>query len=248
MKNRCTKKGNFTLIELLIVIAIIAILASLLLPALSAAREKTYAIDCMSRQRQVGVAITQYVDSFGGCLLVNGVEKVYPNKDGNFRSVLMNNGFIPKVIRNNTASYKRSILICPSANWDWDRWCYGMVVPLNNTYHQKFGSCFKQENGGFSNGDLDVLRPYKTNSPSQFSYMYDSAFNAPGLAKHGKPGPRIYDSSDYAKIYTRHMRKVNSLYLDGHVNSRSKAKFIADIKAVDPAESNYANWIIEYFD
>ena len=47
-------RGNFTLIELLIVIAIIAVLAAMLLPALNKARDKARDISCMSNMRQLG--------------------------------------------------------------------------------------------------------------------------------------------------------------------------------------------------
>jgi len=53
---------GFTLIELLVVIAIIAILAALLLPALAKARQKAQQTACMSGMRQIGFALSMYVD------------------------------------------------------------------------------------------------------------------------------------------------------------------------------------------
>ncbi len=54
-------RRGFTLIELLVVIAIIAILGALLFPVFASAREKARQIACASNQRQLGMAITQYV-------------------------------------------------------------------------------------------------------------------------------------------------------------------------------------------
>ena len=62
MKNASPSRNGFSLIELLVVVALIAILASLLLPALGRAKEKSKAARCNSNLQQHALAFAMYVD------------------------------------------------------------------------------------------------------------------------------------------------------------------------------------------
>lgn len=58
---RHTRQG-FTLIELLVVISIIAILAGLLLPAITSAREKARQLEAVNNIKQISIAMSLYND------------------------------------------------------------------------------------------------------------------------------------------------------------------------------------------
>ena len=68
---RCPRSQGFTLIELLVVIVIVAILAAMLLPVLSRAKQRAQGILCLSNTRQILLAWTMYAHDNNERLIYN---------------------------------------------------------------------------------------------------------------------------------------------------------------------------------
>src|SRR4051794_39549465 len=57
---QAVKKRGFTLIELMVVIALLGLMVALLLPAIQAARESSRSAACRNNLKQIGVAIINF--------------------------------------------------------------------------------------------------------------------------------------------------------------------------------------------
>ncbi len=72
-------RAGFTLVELLVVIAVIAILAALLMPAFSSAKQKAGQTRCFGNLRQLALSIQLYSADHQGRLPENLPEPLYTN-------------------------------------------------------------------------------------------------------------------------------------------------------------------------
>ncbi|GIX04087.1 MAG: hypothetical protein KatS3mg113_1093 [Planctomycetaceae bacterium] len=68
MTNSSHPRAAFTILELLVVVACMAILMSLLLPAVQQARESARSLQCQSQLRQIGLAVHLYAEAHQGQL------------------------------------------------------------------------------------------------------------------------------------------------------------------------------------
>ena len=99
------KTRAFTLIELLIVVAIIAILAAMLLPALNTARSKAYSIKCISNMRQIGLGISQYVTDY---------KEYFPTSDASPHWTKKTASYVQGKVPASGAEWRKSIYTCPA--------------------------------------------------------------------------------------------------------------------------------------
>jgi type II secretory pathway pseudopilin PulG len=114
MKNAAADKlvfKYFTIVELLVVISIIAILASMLLPSLSRSQELAKDIKCKGQFRQYGTALFMYADDYndslggvfvhGGSVAVGGAHPTFPTL------------YNPYIEGRDNITGKSDVLLCP---------------------------------------------------------------------------------------------------------------------------------------
>ena len=111
--------SGFTLIELLVVVSIIALLVSILLPALSQARDQTKRLICKTQMHQVGIAILMYAsdnnDKFSAGNFFNYPIANYGDSDGSGTPHEdTDDGFIGTDVQSYLSAADISIFICPA--------------------------------------------------------------------------------------------------------------------------------------
>ncbi|MBN2642080.1 MAG: type II secretion system protein [Victivallales bacterium] len=236
--NGCLCKQNgikriFTLVELLVVIAVIAILASMLLPALNKARNKGKQISCMNGIRQLGLAALNYTSDYEGY-----IPPLYPNPPGKPRSW---NDILQK---NNYVDY--SWFTCPAMTQKTS-WPLYPHYGINTSLYS-----LSSNNSNYSN-----TISYKLDMASRASkkmFIMDSYRNlSDGTANLDSGFFRInfmnayLTSTFYGKPAGRHMKICNVLFLDGH----SEAILVKNIMNPyttpmfnynDPESLDYITW------
>jgi prepilin-type N-terminal cleavage/methylation domain-containing protein/prepilin-type processing-associated H-X9-DG protein len=105
IKKNNFKKG-FTLLELLIVLTVIIILASLLLPALSKARQRTQSTKCLANLKQLITAVALYAQDYGKYpnITPGAPDQPFTGDGGNGKLATLLNPFV-----NN-----KDVFICPA--------------------------------------------------------------------------------------------------------------------------------------
>jgi prepilin-type processing-associated H-X9-DG protein/prepilin-type N-terminal cleavage/methylation domain-containing protein len=95
---------RFTLVELLVVITVLSVLAALLLPVLSKARESARQLQCNSNLRQCGIATGSYASDYRGHAPAYYVTAYYPNpanpstlRDMRWSSLLYVFNYLPQI-------------------------------------------------------------------------------------------------------------------------------------------------------
>jgi prepilin-type N-terminal cleavage/methylation domain-containing protein/prepilin-type processing-associated H-X9-DG protein len=104
---------GFTLVELLVVIMIIAILAGLLFPVITATVENAQSLECRNNLKEIAQAVLRYASENGGVIV-----PAYDEEAGlRWANILVMRGYVTSANiagQSDDPLEKRSILLCPS--------------------------------------------------------------------------------------------------------------------------------------
>ena len=192
----------FTLIELLIVIAVIAILVSMLLPALNKAREQAHMISCIGKLKQVGDACSIYAADNDDALLP---WKLSP--DGEF---YRNPALLPHYFTDAAIKKPGGPLNCPSdrkhitADVTNSTREYMLSYMINRRLYNGFATTAQQKNH-----PLRYTRQLK--KPSRGGYFID----------HTGTAEDSFTNCPVNFYAYKHNGRMNVLYFDGHAGNLS---------------------------
>ncbi len=198
-----SRKGRkfFTLIELLIVIAIIAILAGMLLPALNKARGKARQADCTGRLKQVSLANLMYMGDNSSYYPVT----TWPDP---WNNTLYKCKYV--------SGDQRKIFRCPSLECTPSQWVNSKSYGINLRRPGIFTGDWAGLNLG--NGVLGSLLKIKT--PAQYVVYADTAWLKASTNYPNQAYQFGYkNNTANGSVHLRHQGLANLAYGDGHVKN-----------------------------
>lgn len=211
------RRTMFTLVELLVVVAVISILMAMLLPALSSAKSKGQEIACRSNLKQLGLVAMSYSGDYDNWCI----------------SGVISGGIWTNTLRNLDYFKSDKMMKCPSepvfniantnrVNYGVNHGTFGAWVGHANEIPQRMQSISKF--GRDSSLLYFIDTPPTTYKTVGIGFSSDtSAYVSPD----GGIYPIIAGSSNYP-IYVRHNLRANAAIFDGHVTSFGRTELTTD--------------------
>lgn len=219
----------FTLVELLVVLAVIAILSALFLPALIRSKTSAQRIACGGNLRQLGLAVQMYWDDNSG--------NAFP-----WRGAATNGGQIYWFgwLQNGTEGNRifdrtlgalypylggRGVEVCSSLNYIHPQF---KLKATGAAYGYAYNILLSAA------ADEPPINAHKIQRSSETVFLADAAqvntFQAPATPQNPMLEEFYYLSTNETTVHFRHGKTANALFCDGHVAREKPAKASLDTR------------------